>query len=68
MRPVERVIEFQIQDDKIVRTNTPPINIKLSEISDSRNWEGIARLDNLGFLIVTDKFPGTILAFLSYPE
>jgi hypothetical protein len=64
VKPVERLLEFQFVDEKIVRTETQPINIKLSEFSDSRNWEGIVRLDNRGFLIVTDKFPGTILAFI----
>ena len=64
IKPVERLLEFQIVGDKIVRTKTSPINIKLSEFGDSRNWEGIVRLDNKGFLIVTDKFPGTILAFI----
>ena len=65
IKPVERLLEFQVVDGKIVRTETPPINIKLSEFGDSRNWEGIVRLDDKGFLIVTDRFPGTILAFIS---
>ena len=66
IKPVERLLEFQIVDGIIVRTETPPINIKLSEFGDSCNWEGIVRLDDKGFLIVTDKFPGTILAFLPF--
>ena len=65
IKPVERLLEFQFVDGKIVRTETQPINIKLSEFGESRNWEGIVRLDNIGFLIVTDRFPGTILAFIS---
>lgn len=68
IKPVERLLEFQIVDGTIIRTETQPINIKLSEFSDSRNWEGIVRLDNRGFLIVTDKFPGTILAFVPLPN
>ena len=64
VKPVERLLEFQFVDENIVRTETSPINIKLSEFGDSRNWEGVVRLDNRGFLIVTDKFPGTILAFI----
>jgi len=66
--PVERLLEFQFIDGNIVRTGTKPINIKLSEFGDSRNWEGIVRLDNMGFLIATDKFPGTILAFIPMPN
>jgi len=66
--PVERLLEFQLLDDSIIRTNTPPLEIKLSEFGDSRNWEGIVRLDDIGFLIVTDKFPGSILAFVPYTK
>lgn len=68
IKPVERLIEFKLIEDEIVRTERQPINIKLSEFGDSRNWEGIVRLDDIGFLIATDKFPGTILAFLPYSE
>jgi len=68
IKPVERLLEFQFVDGNIIRTESLPIDIKLSEFGDSRNWEGIVRLDNKGFLIVTDKFPGTILAFIPFPE
>ena len=66
IKPVERLLEFELREDSIVRTETPPLEIKLSEFGDSRNWEGLVRLDDIGFLIVTDKFPGSILAFLPY--
>ncbi len=68
IKPVERLLEFQIIDGQIVRTERSPIEIALSDFGDSRNWEGIARLDDKGFLIVTDKFPGTILAYIHYTE
>ena len=68
IKAVERLLEFQFVNEEIVRTKTQPINIKLSELGDSRNWEGIVRLDNRGFLIATDKFPGTILAFIPMPN
>jgi len=68
IKSVERLLEFQFVNGEIVRTETLPINIKLSEFGDSRNWEGIVRLDDKGFLIVTDKFPGTILAFIPTPN
>ena len=44
-------------------TDTPPIQLQLLS-DDLRNWEGIVRLDNLGFLLVTDKFPRTMLGFV----
>jgi len=63
---VERLLEFQWLGDRIERTATPPIQLQLSLLS--RNWEGIVRLvdgdEELGFLIVTDQFPDTILAFV----
>jgi hypothetical protein len=33
-----------------------------------RNWEGLVRLDDRGFLLVTDLFPGTILGFVPAPQ
>lgn len=68
IKPVERLLEFEILEDTIVRTETPSLDIELSEYGDSRNWEGIVRLDDKGFLLVTDKFPGTILAFVPYAK
>ena len=68
IKSVERLLEFQFVNEGIERTETEPINIKLSEFGDSRNWEGIVRLDNMGFLIATDKFPETILAFIPMPN
>jgi len=66
IKPVERLLEFQILDGQILRTDKSPIDIQLSEFGDSRNWEGVVRLDDRGFLVATDKFPRTILAFIPY--
>lgn len=63
---VEQLIELQIGLDGITLTDTPPIQLELLP-DDARNWEGIARLDNQGFLLATDKFPETILAFVARP-
>ncbi|MBH10394.1 MAG: hypothetical protein CMG74_08620 [Candidatus Marinimicrobia bacterium] len=60
---VERLVEFQIVDDKIQASNRAPIQLVLKE-KESRNWEGIVRLDKRGFLIATDKYPRMILAFV----
>ena len=64
---VERLVEFQIEDGRILRTQTAPIQLELASDGEARNWEGIARLDGLGFLIVTDQYPETILGFVPYP-
>jgi hypothetical protein len=63
---VERLIELQVKDAGIVLTDRPPIQLQLS--SDvPRNWEGLVRLDDRGFLLATDKFPGTLLGFVALP-
>ncbi len=31
-----------------------------------RNWEGIVRLENRGFLLMTDKYPETLFGFVEY--
>jgi len=60
---VERLVQFQIRDNEIILAKRAPIYLKLSN-DGSRNWEGVVNYDNSGFLIVTDTFPKTILAFL----
>ncbi len=61
---VERLIALQYTGDQIVLVNQPPIQLQMTEESQGRNWEGIARLDDRGFLIVTDRFPQTLLGFV----
>ena len=63
---VERLVEFQISDDRVRFSGTPPVHLQLLE-ADARNWEGIVRLDDRGFLLVTDTHPRTILAFVAKP-
>ena len=62
---VERLIEYKIRSDKVVRTSTPPIQLVLNK--NSRNWEGLVRLDKKGFLMIVDEHPRTILAFVPKP-
>ena len=65
---VERLLELRLtEDDRIVRTETPPINLKPTPGQDCRNWEALVRLDDRGFLLMTDKYPGTLLAFVPNP-
>ena len=66
-KTVERLVEFQYTTNGIKLTNTPPIQLELLS-DDSRNWEGLARLDDKGFLIMTDKFPNTTLGFVQKPK
>ncbi len=63
---VERLIELQYTETGIELVNQAPIQLELGE--NSRNWEGIVRLPEQGFLLVTDKFPATMLSFVPYRE
>ncbi|MDX2472862.1 MAG: hypothetical protein QNL91_04080, partial [Candidatus Krumholzibacteria bacterium] len=69
---VERLLELRIvrtclRGDYIERTDTPPVNLTLRPDGQCRNWEAAVRLDERGFLLMTDKYPGTLLAFVPYP-
>jgi hypothetical protein len=63
---VERLVAFQITDQDVELVETAPIQLSLAADMVSRNWEGLAILENYGFLIVTDKFPQTLLGFVPW--
>ncbi len=68
---VERLLEMRIvrtcrQGDFIERTDTPPVNLTLLPTGECRNWEAVVRLGDMGFLMMTDEYPGTLLAFVPY--
>ena len=62
---VERLVEFKIDGDKVYKTNSLPIQLVLNK--NSRNWEGLVRMDKKGFLMIVDEHPRTILAFVKKP-
>ena len=62
---VERLIEFEFNEDKIQLSGREPIQIELNEKA-SRNWEALVRLDDRGFLVATDKYPEMILGFIPF--
>ncbi len=64
---VERLLEFEYSPEGISLSGSAPIPLELLPGDESRNWEGLVRLEDLGFLVVTDKFPSTILGFIAYP-
>ena len=59
---VERLVEYKIYKNTIKRTAKDPIQFVINK--ESRNWEGVVRFDNKGFIIVVDEYPRTILAFV----
>lgn len=60
---VERLVEFELDGSAIKRVDRAPIQL-LMESVEGRNWEGLVRLDELGFLIATDKHPETLFGFV----
>jgi hypothetical protein len=62
---VERLVKLNFSTSGITLADVPPIQIKLD--TSPRNWEGLALLDNRGFLLVTDKSPDTLLGFIQMP-
>jgi hypothetical protein len=62
---VERLVELNYSESGITLTDSAPIQMTLEE--DARNWEGLVLLEQRGFLVMTDKFPGTLLGFVAAP-
>jgi hypothetical protein len=65
---VERLVEFKFTEQGVVQTDTPPIQLQLLTGETWRNWEGIVRLEQRGFLIMTDQYPETMLGFVPLPD
>lgn len=63
---VERLVEYRYTPTGIRRTDTPPILLALDG-ETGRNWEGLARFAD-GFLLATDRFPSTLLAYVPSPH
>ena len=64
---VERLLPMRYTPEGIVLADVPPVQLALIGGIIARNWEGLVLLDDLGFLLVTDKHPSTILAFVPRP-
>lgn len=67
-RWVERLVELHYDAETgVTLSGTPPIQLALQGTLLSRNWEGLVRLDDLGFLVASDKYPNTQLGFIPLP-
>ena len=62
---IERLVEFQMNAGEISISDTKPIQLFL-ESDVSRNWEAVARLDDKGLLIATDKHPRMIFGYVQF--
>ncbi len=65
---IERIIQLKFSNNRISLVNRPPIYLDISKHPNGRNWEGIVKLDSLGFLITTDKFPTSLLGFVAIQQ
>jgi hypothetical protein len=61
---IERLLELQLLEDEIILLDDTPLYLELT--NEARNWEGIVRLDDRGFLLITDSYPGTVLGFVPF--
>ncbi|WP_113952940.1 hypothetical protein [Arenicella xantha] len=64
---VERLVEFELTAHGITRLQQPPIQLQMLG-KEGRNWEGLVRLDDIGFLVATDKHPATLFGFIALPS
>ncbi|HJL15782.1 MAG TPA: hypothetical protein RMH99_09005 [Sandaracinaceae bacterium LLY-WYZ-13_1] len=65
-RTVERLVELRVTDDFVGPTRHPPILLELVDDAHARNWEGVVRLGDRGFLVMTDEHPESMLAFVPF--
>lgn len=63
---VERIVPLRVTDSGFALGEESPIYLRLLANGKSPNWEGLAALDELGFLVITDTHPETIFGFVGY--
>lgn len=63
---VERLVQFRLTPSGVELVDQPPVYLELLPDA-ARNWEGLAVLDGFGWLLITDKYPETLLAFVPFP-
>jgi hypothetical protein len=49
------MLELQYDGESINLADTQPVQLELIDDYNSRNWEALALLDDLGFLAMTDS-------------
>jgi hypothetical protein len=65
-RGIERLVQLHYSQGMISFGDQKPIVLSPRADGEARNWEGIVRLDDRGFILVTDQHPETILAFVPF--
>ncbi len=64
---VERLVAFRWGERGVTLLPQAPVYLQLAADGEARNWEGLVRLPGRGFLLVTDKYPETLLGFVPWP-
>ena len=62
----ERVVAMQYSAAGITRVDQAPIQLLQTDEGTGRNWEGVETLEDRGLLVVTDRYPQTILGFVPF--
>ena len=65
---VERMLELQYDGESFSLTENEPVQLELIDEFNSRNWEALVILEDMGFLAMTDTYPETILGFIPFLE
>jgi hypothetical protein len=64
-RPVEHLLELRFDGERVSRSGRPALDLRRDDdVSPARNWEALVRLSGRGFLLMTDRYPTTLLAFV----
>ncbi len=61
-----RLLEFRFSPSGVRPTGAAPIQLE-ANLGDIHNWEGLARLDDRGFLLISDEIPDSSLGFVPWP-
>ena len=63
---VERLLKFKLDEKGVNLVEETPVYLELLPKNVARNWEGLVELDDIGFLLISDKFPNSILSFVKF--
>ncbi|MGB0678328.1 MAG: hypothetical protein ACPGUV_01535 [Polyangiales bacterium] len=61
---VERLVALEWDGKRLALAPVEPLQLELDPRGRPRNWEAVARLDDQGFVIMTDRHPESLLAFV----
>ena len=66
--PVEHLLELRLADGHVRRSGRAPLDLRSRPDAPAHNWEALVRLPGRGFLLMTDRYPTTLLVFVPWPD